>query len=715
VPPNQKKGTAAKPKAPRSAPKTKTKQPKRQADREALELAEAKLASSGLTLEDAKRLGIDVLSAQETAALHGSFRPRPSIRFSYVDPRDGSPLRPWPSWPAFYRLRYLGEEPKGFEDQAGKKPMRYVQEPDSGLCAYFPALVDWPSVVGDPDVPLIITEGELKAAKACKEGYPAVGLGGVYSYRSSKLGLSFLDELEAVVWVKRHVYIVYDSDFKTNEMVCQALNDLAEELMRRGAMPHVVTLPDVVDGAKTGLDDYLVSVADPDALANLLRERSQPLTIARALWKLNAEVVYVRDPGFVLVQETNQKLAPGAFKDHAYAAEEHCEQVLRADGSVSLKPVSAAAAWLRWPLRREAWGMTYAPGKPKFIEGATPKESRWNAWHGWGVTPAETTKACDVKPFLDLVDHLFTGSDPEAKRWFLQWLAYPLQNPGVKMFSCCLLYGIHHGTGKSLIGYTMKRLYGRNFAEIKQKDIHGDNNGWAENKQFVLGDDITGSDSRHDADVLKSLITQEEMRINIKYVPQFEVPDCINYYFTSNQPDAFFMEDNDRRNFVHEVIVGPLPREFYVAYKCWLDGEGPSLLFRWLLGLDLGGFDPHGPAFETVAKRKMISDVKSDVGAWVHRLRTDPEAVLRVGQATVPGDLFTNRQLLALYDPEGRTRTTANGLGRELRRAGVLQVCGGAPVKGPEGQDRYYIVRNAERWATATQAEVSRYLLGKRK
>ena len=58
-----------------------------------------------------------------------------------------------------------------------------------------------------------------------------------------------------------------------------------------------------------------------------------------------------------------------------------------------------------------------------------------------------------------------------------------------------------------------------------------------------MGDDVTGSDKRADADFLKKLITQKELRVNVKYLPAYTVKDCINYFFTANHPDSFFLED----------------------------------------------------------------------------------------------------------------------------------------------------------------------------
>jgi hypothetical protein len=650
-------------------------------------LGEAKLLSSGIDASQAKQLGIEYLDAQGTVRHHKAFKPVCSLKLSYHD-HLGEPLSGWPKAPPFYRLRYL-ETPADFASLTKEKPIRYVQAPGSAPVAYYPLNHDWEQLVKDPSQPLIITEGELKAIKACQEGFPTVGLGGVYNWRSHKLGLEWLPSLDPIDWVSRNVYICFDADYKTNFMVCMALKEFAEELHRRGAFAHLVSLPAVPNVEKTGLDDYLIANS-AESFRKLLHE-AEPLGLTRVLFSYNERFVYARDPGLVIDQKSHQKLAPPAFKDHAQSVARYQEREIERDGSVSHKAVPAAGAWLKWPLRHEVAKLTYAPGHPPL------HEDTFNTWRGWGVEP---TKG-DVKPFLKLVDHLFTGADEGAKEWFLRWCAYPLQYPGTKMFSCVLLHGRRHGTGKSFIGYTLGRIYGENFAEIDQQDLQNNDNDWAENKQFVLADDITGSNKRHDADILKKKITQRSIRINVKYVPRYSIPDCINWYFTANQADTFFLEDDDRRNFIHEVLVGPLDEAFYKDYELWLDTGGAAAVFHHLLKLDLGDFNPSGHAFMTAAKSRMTAIVQSDLAGWVRELLTNPEHVLKVGSVPLPHDLVTSRQLLELYDPIGRTGTTANGIARELARAGIQQVAKGMPLRLPDGsQARYYAVRNADRWLT---------------
>lgn len=669
----------------------------------AVQLGVAKLESSGIDPKQAKQLGFSYLSAEQTAKLHKAFKPLCSLKIEYHD-HLGEPLRDVAGGKPFYRIRYL-ELPTDFQSLTDKKPVRYVQEPNTAPVAYFPLNQEWEELCKDPNQPLIVTEGELKAIKACQAGFPTIGLGGVYNWRSHKLGIEWLPSLEPINWLRRNVYIVFDSDFATNVMVCSALKELADALHDRGAFVYLVTLPQLEADKKVGLDDYLHHAGPAaDSMFRKLLHEAEPLGLTKPLWSMNEKYIYVENPGLVIQQSTRYKASAAAFKDHLESTLNYQERELKKDGSLSYKAVSAAAAWLRWPLRKQVHKLTYAPGAEKFI---TNSPTAYNTWTGWGVQPIKG----DVTPFLKLIDHLFTGAEPEAKQWFLKWCAFPLKYPGTKMFSSVVFHGIKHGTGKSFVGYTLGKIYGENFTEIAQGDLHGGFNEWAEAKQFVMGDDISGSTKRQDADLLKKFITQRNLRINAKYVPSYSVPDCINYFFTANHPDSFFLEDDDRRFFIHEVLVGPMVEEFYKEYELWLDTGGAEAVFDYLLKLKLDDFNPSAPAFRTAAKERMIVNVQSDLATWVRTLVAIPDSVLKVGEIPLSKDLFTSKELLNIYNPLGSGNLTANGMGRELARAGIHQVCRGAPLRLKDGsQGRYYAVRNPESWLGKSPKECAAHV-----
>jgi len=565
----------------------------------------------------------------------------------------------------FFRFRYLEDTRSGFEKQTGTKPQRYGQLGGTLNEAYFSPSLHWEEALQDSAIDIWITEGELKAACATTQGIPCIGLGGVWCFKSTKRVMHLIPSLEQINWVGRRVYICYDSDASSNPDVMAAEVCLAKELTRLSAFPTIVRLPAKIDGHKNGLDDYLVE----RGVAGLeqCRKEAVPFADAQVLHRLNEEVVYVRDPGFVVRRSDFQKLAPTAFVSHAYS-DRHIT-ALTEKGTLTRK--SAADAWLKWPGRAATQCFTYAPGQPEAAVTSDGKPAL-NAWRGWGCASVEG----DVTPWLNLMDFMFEGF-PESRTWFERWLAYPIQFPGAKLATAVILWGRTGGTGKSFIGETMQRIYGSNYDKIGNTQLAGAFNGWAENKQFIMGEEISGMDKRGMMDRLKEMITEERVQLNIKYLPGYSIPSHVNYYLVSNHPDALQLDETDRRCFVHETPATPLSDEFYLAYRHWLkesDGKGPAALRYYFEHLDLGDFNPQARALKTAAKTEMVSDAMSELERWLHDLRRDPDTVLRVGSTVVKHRFWTANALLEMFDPDGRKKTTSGGIIRALKRSGSVPV-----------------------------------------
>lgn len=646
-----------------------------------IELAKAKWHSSGLTNPHAKKIGLRALDGAATAKLAANFHPVGALQIPYFN-LDGLAT-------GFYRVRYLEPLP-GFAGVV-EKPQRYAQPAKTINEAYLPPLFDkpWKEVAADKEVTIYITEGELKAACGCVHGLATIGLGGVDVWRSTKRQIPLLAPLPEIVWQDRKVVIVYDSDAATNAGVVRAQRQLAAALLALGAKPHVASLPPAKDGAKQGLDDFLVAHGI-EALEEIL-SAAPMFPEADALWSLNEEVLYVKDPGLVVERSSGRSMMPGDFIKHAYANRHFLKGEMKG-GALTFKKAPLAPNWIQWERRFEVNRVTYAPG-----EAEITKAGEWNNWKGWGTSP----RLGNVLPWMRLLDRLF-NHDPEARKWFEQWCAYPIQHPGTKLYTSTILWGVAKGTGKTLIAYALMKIYGNNAVEIKSKDLKGSFNSWAVNRQFIYGDEITGADSRVDSDWLKGLITQSMVRINAKYVPEYSIPDRMNYLFTSNHPDALFLEDGDRRYFVHEVVGKPMDQEFYKECHEWLHGDGPAALMEHLMGVDLTGFEPRGHAPDTTSKRNMILSGKSDLGAWVASLREDPYSMLRPlgDKVAMECDLFTATQLLRAYEAAGGHpgRVTSPGMSREMVRAGYRHVNGSKPIWTIHGAQRLYAVRNHDKW-----------------
>lgn len=138
------------------------------------------------------------------------------------------------------------------------REVKYLQPSGSPVRAYLPPGVS--GILADPSRSVCITEGEKKALKLTQEGFPTIGLGGLWNFREKELPADgLIPDLEAVTWAGRIVYLVPDSDAWTNEQVLLAVYRLARLLEARGAAPWVVKLPAGPGEAKQGADDYLVA------------------------------------------------------------------------------------------------------------------------------------------------------------------------------------------------------------------------------------------------------------------------------------------------------------------------------------------------------------------------------------------------------------------------------------------------------------------------
>lgn len=653
----------------------------------AKDLGLADLARSGLDAADVAVLQLEFLAPLQTTQLMADWCQAatliPYFELSGKRRRD------------VYRLRLLEPPPAGAFGARATTWTRYTQPKGSPMAVYLPPLVPWSAVAADTSLPVWLTEGEKKAAAACKQGLRCLGLGGVWSFgASSRGGADLLPELTAFEWRGRQVYICFDSDVMVKPEVAKAVARLSEILIGRGALVVSIRLPELVPGEKCGLDDFLLA-RGKDGIEQLVNAQEViEGELAIKMWRLSGRYAVIQHPPSVYDEAATDEggrpqpkpIAATAFTS-VVAAD---VRALKLIGERQVQ-VSVAQEWLHWPCRRAFEALTYFPGQPRELS-----HRRLNSWLGLACGP----KKGDVRPWTALLDHLFTGASVESREWFERWCGYPLYRLGTKLLSAVGIWSAKTGQGKTLVGETLGRVYGANFISIPQVELESNFTSWALGRQFVLVDDISSHDTRQRADLLKKLITQREFNVNLKHVPQFTMPDFINYYFTSNHGDAFYLDEHDRRLFIHEVIVGKLSAKFYDDYYRWLDSEGPAALLHYLQNeLDYGDFSPVSPPPVTDAKREMIEGVRSELDAWLAGLC---ELDLAGRDLWTAADLADKFNAAAL----GR-RVPPNAFGRRLRR---FCPCVGLVDEGEGRRARYYAVKNGDRWLKATGRDRSQHV-----
>jgi P4 family phage/plasmid primase-like protien len=243
----------------------------------------ADLRKSGLTAETIS--ACDFYSVQAPATVqkllrwkcyHGELGACLAIPFN---DQDGKPT-------GYVRLK--PDSPRTAKQKDGNgRIVKYESPKGSTNRAFFP-----PGTLArlhDASVPLVITEGEKKAAAADQHGFASVGVTGVWNWQLKRNrdanGMptgerELINDLAGIPWKGRLVYLTFDSDAATNRMVLRAESCLAEVLARHDATVRIVRLPAGDLGAdgmprKVGLDDYLIAHG-PEAFRQLLAEAKAP-------------------------------------------------------------------------------------------------------------------------------------------------------------------------------------------------------------------------------------------------------------------------------------------------------------------------------------------------------------------------------------------------------------------------------------------------------
>jgi hypothetical protein len=167
-------------------------------------------------------------------------------------------------------------------DKKEKKPIKYESPAGQGNRAYIPPGTR--AALADPAIGLIITEGEKKGARADQEGFACLGLVGIYGWakkrKDKEAPWELIDDLAAVAWKGRTVYLCFDSDRADKVQIRWAEWHLAQTLMALGAVVKIGALPPGPVGedgnpAKVGLDDYLCAHTADD-LRQLLARAEDP-------------------------------------------------------------------------------------------------------------------------------------------------------------------------------------------------------------------------------------------------------------------------------------------------------------------------------------------------------------------------------------------------------------------------------------------------------
>ena len=138
-----------------------------------------------------------------------------------------------------------------------KRPPTTTEEPDTSNEPY----CFWSWVKAHPEIPIILTEGEKKAACLLSLGFVAISLPGIWMGRvkNKKTGTDYLHpDLLPMVEARRKFVILFDNDPKpsTKRQVNKAIERTGQVISKAGATCEVALLP---SDSEKGVDDFVTA------------------------------------------------------------------------------------------------------------------------------------------------------------------------------------------------------------------------------------------------------------------------------------------------------------------------------------------------------------------------------------------------------------------------------------------------------------------------
>jgi hypothetical protein len=325
-----------------------------------------------------------------------------------------------------------------------------------------------------------------------------------------------------------------------------------------------------------------------------------------------------------------------------------------------------------WKLHKDSRvcvDFTYQPSdKNRFVK--VNKKLMINVYEPNEILPDPNA---DTDIFWQLVKHVIPHE--KERNHFLDWYAYPLQNPGKKIRHALIMQSDEFQLGKGSLFDLHRDMLGRhNTRKVELEEALDKGKGYLINAQTVLIDEAKSTGSWGEKskliNTLKTIITEGSIGVRQLYKEYTEQDTCTNYWINTNHRDAFALPYNEVRYWVY---FSPAKRNEKMLDEFHLQRMGGDLasgVLAELLDRDLSKFNPLAPAPHTTFRDEMSQLADRPLNDFV-------KECFNQGVHPFDRDLVTTAELFDYLKTEKRMKVT-----RERDVATALQIIGGVRVRG---------------------------------
>lgn len=239
-----------------------------------------------------------------------------------------------------------------------------------------------------------------------------------------------------------------------------------------------------------------------------------------------------------------------------------------------------AKTWLHWSGRREYHD--YVIEDPETYDGRG-----YNVFRAYPVEPTEGDPSLFKKYILEIL----CGGDEALAHWITTYVADGVQRPWTLRPGTGLALRGPQGSGKSFLGYAIKRVLGKDVVLVVTDSdrVTKNFNRSMFAKTFLLAEESFFVGSKKQANLLKNLVTAEEWTYEQKHLASFSGKNVHRLIATTNESQAVHLDSDDRRWTVVEVERAcPFKPTSMEARRWWdpfydLVDNHPGVVLKYLL------------------------------------------------------------------------------------------------------------------------------------
>ena len=254
------------------------------------------------------------------------------------------------------------------------------------------------------------------------------------------------------------------------------------------------------------------------------------------------------------------------------------------------RQTSLFTSWLEDPERITYKNLSFKP-IPWLIAGdlTLPQTSSLNLYQGLSIVPS----LGDCSLIKSHIFNIWCRGSEAVYRYVMLWLARMFQVPGERGHTVLLLKS-GQGAGKNIIVDMLVQAFGEHATiAVKPNDLVGQFNDSLGTSVLVFANEAVWGGDKTLEGALKTLVTDEEIVIEKKYIPKYRVTNCVHLIMASNNDWAAPIDMDDRRFVVLDLDESrKKDLEYFKTLRAEIKHGGREAFVHELLTLDIAGFDP---------------------------------------------------------------------------------------------------------------------------